>query len=71
MIASSYFSAKNVSAQGYFYPPRVSYSERTGLYSGLLTTGLTEYDGLTCFQTGSGQALFVVQSGIWRQASLV
>ena len=72
MIASSYFSAQNVLAQGGFYPPRLSFQERTGLFSGLSTTGLTQYDGFTCFQTGiSGQALFVVQSGMWKRASLV
>ena len=72
MIASSYFSAQNVLPYGYFYPPRISFEERTGLFSGLATTGVTEYDGLTCFQTGSsGQALFIVQSGMWKEANLV
>jgi hypothetical protein len=71
LIASSYFSAKNVLAQGSFYPPRLSLQERTGFFSGLSTTGMTSFDGAMVFQTGSGQALFVVQSGMWKQASLV
>lgn len=71
MIASSYFSAQNVSAQGSFYPPRLSLEQRTGYFSGLATTGITPFDGVMVFQTGSGQSLFVVQSGMWKRASLV
>mgnify|MGYP005608894885 CR=1 FL=1 len=72
MIASSYFSAQNVLAQGYFYPPQLSFEQRTGLFSGFMTTGITPFDGLMVWQSGnSDQALFVVQSGMWKRASLV
>ena len=70
MIASSYFSAQNVLAQGSFYPPRLSLEQRTGQYSGLLTNSVTPFDGAMVFQTGDSQGLFVVQSGMWKTVSL-
>lgn len=69
MIASSYFSAQNVLAQGYFYPPRLSLEQRTGYFTGFLTTGITPFDGVMVFQTGNNQALFVVHSGMWKMVS--
>lgn len=72
MIASSYFSAQNFLSQGYFYPPRLSFQERTGLFTGLASTGLTPFDGFLCFQTGlSGQNFYAVHSGMWKKISLL
>lgn len=56
---------------GIFFPPLLTFDQRTGYFSGYLTTGITPYDGMMCYQTTSGQKLMVVQSGMWKTATLV
>jgi len=52
-------------------PVRGSLVDRTGIYTGLATPTLTSYDGISFYQTGVGQDLYVVKSGQWRVVSLV
>ena len=55
---------------GLFFPPQMTFSMRTGLWSGISTPSGTHYDGLLVFQIGdSGQALMTVQSGVWKTLS--
>lgn len=55
---------------GRFFPPLLTLEQRTGLFSGYLTTGITPFDGLLVYQINSGQKLMTVQSGIWKTVSL-
>jgi len=55
---------------GRFFPPLLTYEQRTGLFSGYVTTGITPFDGLLVYQMTSGQKLMTVQSGIWKTVSL-
>lgn len=55
---------------GRFFPPLLTYEQRTGLFSGYATTGITPFDGLLVFQTTSGQKLMTVQSGMWKTLNL-
>ncbi len=55
---------------GKFFPPIVSPSMRTGLYSGLVSPAVTAFDGLMCFETGAGQKLMIVQSGVWKTVTI-
>lgn len=51
-------------------PPRGSYEDRTGIFTGLATPAITEYDGITFFQTGENQDFFIVKSGQWKIVQL-
>jgi len=55
---------------GVFFPPLLTLQQRTGWFTGYSTTGITPYDGAMVYQTNSGQKLMVVQSGIWKTATL-
>lgn len=55
---------------GRFFPPLLTYDQRTGLWSGLASPTGTIYDGLMVYQTTSGQKLMIVQSGMWKTATL-
>lgn len=49
---------------GRFFPPILTEAQRTGLYSGYLTTGVSPFDGLMVYQKPD-QNLYVVKSGMW------
>ena len=51
-------------------PVRGSLQDRTGIFTGLASPALTEYDGLAFYQTGVGQNLYVVKSGQWKTVQL-
>lgn len=51
-------------------PPRGSFEDRTGIFTGLATPAVTEYDGITFFQTGVGQNFYIVKSGQWKTVQL-
>lgn len=71
MIATNLFSAQNFEGLGFFYPPRLTFDQRTGYYTGLATPTGTPYDGFLCFQYGlSGQKFMAVQSGMWKVLTL-
>lgn len=55
---------------GRFFPPLLTFEQRTGLYSGLGSPSGTPYDGLMVYQITSGQKLMIVQSGMWKTATL-
>ena len=55
---------------GRFFPPLLTFSQRTGLWSGIAVPSGTIYDGMMCFQTTSGQQLMIVQSGVWKTVNL-
>ncbi len=59
-----------LAATGQFFPPILTAAQRTGLYTGLATTGVSQYDGLMVFQKPE-QDLYVVQSGVWKKISLL
>ena len=52
-------------------PVRGSLQDRTGIFTGYATPALTEYDGISFYQTGVNQDLYVVKSGQWKTVSLV
>lgn len=52
-------------------PVRGSFEDRTGIFTGYATPALTEYDGISFYQTGVNQDLYVVKSGQWKTVSLV
>ena len=52
-------------------PVRGSLADRTGVFTGLATPTLTEYDGIAFYQTGMGQDFYIVKSGQWKTVSLV
>jgi hypothetical protein len=51
-------------------PVRGTLEDRTGIFTGYATPALTSYDGISFFQTGVGQELYVVKSGQWKVATL-
>lgn len=51
-------------------PVRGNLQDRTGIFTGLATPALTEYDGITFYQTGVGQNFYVVKSGQWKTVQL-
>lgn len=55
---------------GRFFPPLLTFDQRTGIWSGIASPSGTIYDGMMCFQTTSGQQLMIVQSGVWKTATL-
>lgn len=59
-----------LAATGRFFPPILTAAQRTGIYTGLATTGVSQYDGLIVFQKPE-QDLYVVQSGVWKKISLL
>ncbi len=56
---------------GRFFPPLLTFDQRISIWSGIVSPSGTIYDGMMCFQTTSGQQLMIVQSGIWKTATLV
>lgn len=66
---SAFFSGLQLSH--IFIPPKLTFEQRTGIWSGVLTPEATPYDGLVVYQMTSGQQLMVVQSGVWKTFSLV
>lgn len=54
-----------------FFPPKLSFEQRTGIWSGVLTPEVTEFDGLMVYQTTNGQKLMIVQSGVWKDVNLL
>lgn len=52
-------------------PVRGSLQDRTGIFTGLASPALTSYDGISFFQTGVNQDLYVVKSGQWKTVPLV
>jgi len=56
---------------GRFFPPILSPSMRTSIFSGYGSPAISSYDGLMCFETGGGfQRLMVVQSGVWKTVTI-
>lgn len=51
-------------------PVRGSLQDRTGIFTGLASPALTEYDGISFYQTGVNQNLYVVKSGQWKTVQL-
>jgi len=51
-------------------PVRGSFQDRTGVFTGLASPTLTEYDGLAFYQTGVGQDFYIVKSGQWKTVQL-
>lgn len=54
---------------GRFFPPQMTQLQRTGLWSGYATTGLSSYDGIMVFQIPD-QNFYVVRSGQWKVINL-
>mgnify|MGYP000867254833 CR=1 FL=1 len=71
MIAQNIFTVNNLYGLSGFYPPRMTFEQRTGYFSGLSTPTGTPFDGFLCYQIGnSGQNFMAVQSGMWKTLTL-
>jgi hypothetical protein len=55
---------------GRFFPPILTFSQRTGIYTGSLVAVDSPYDGLMVYQNPD-QSLYIVQSGMWKKVNLV
>lgn len=51
-------------------PVRGSLEDRTGIFTGLASPALTNYDGISFYQTGVDQNLYVIKSGQWKTVNL-
>ena len=56
---------------GRFFPPILTFEQRTGIYAGSETPIDSAYDGMICYQYGASGAKFMaVQSGQWKTLAL-
>jgi len=56
---------------GKFFPPLLTFDQRTGYFTGYVTGAITAFDGSMVFQIGSsGEKLMIVQSGVWKTVTL-
>ena len=73
-LAGSIFSEsgvfKSLTPTGMFFPPLLTNTQRTGLFSGYASPLSSVYDGLTVFQISPNQQLMIVQSGMWKTVQL-